>query len=270
MKMAAERDFGSIKLVRVMDVLGLTEGLEVTKDLYMDTLAEARRQLDAQFSDADREIRQMIKDDKDTLRTYCGFIRFLETDLRHSPVAAHVKGGNEYRRVAKKVAMGMMARAEAFTKIILAKRGDYVRLSVHPSSGAVKLSIPLVPQRGEDGWPRTPWHCSIAVGVDGSYRTVHATDVRKSHNLIYRHGQPYCFREKSPLYDWEDDVVEFEHLYPQGLVVRPKPGLAASPLLDHTHMAKLHQLAALQSPIRVEGFADGMDTIFKAGGDGEC
>jgi pyoverdine/dityrosine biosynthesis protein Dit1 len=95
-----------------------------------------------------------MKEDEDTMLTYCGFIRFLRTDLRHSSVAAHVKGSNEYRRVTKDVAMGMMTRAESFTKIILAKRGNYVRLSVHPSSGAVKLSIPLVPQRGENGWPR--------------------------------------------------------------------------------------------------------------------
>ena len=142
----------------------------MTKELYMSTVTEARKQLEAQFGDAYRDVRKLMKDDEDTMLTYCGFIRFLRTDLRYSTVAAHAKTSGDYRRVTKEVAMGMMMRAESFTKIILAHRGDYVRLSVHPSSGAVKLSIPLVPQRDEDGWPRTPWHCAIAVGVDGSYK----------------------------------------------------------------------------------------------------
>lgn len=258
MKMAAEKGFHTIKITRVMDVLGLTEGQEMTKELYMSTVAEARKQLEAQFGDAYRDVRKLMKDDEDTMLTYCGFIRFLRTDLRYSTVAAHAKTSGDYRRVTKEVAMGMMMRAESFTKIILANRGDYVRLSVHPSSGAVKLSIPLVPQRGEDGWPRTPWHCAITVGVDGSYKTVHAQDLQNSHHLIYRNGRPYFFREKSPLYDWEEDVVEFEHLYPQGLLARAK---GEKPVLTGENLERLRELARVQGSVRVEGFGNFEDGV---------
>lgn len=256
MKMAADKGFHTIKITRVMDVLGLTEGQEMTKELYMSTVAEARKQLEAQFGDANKDVRKMMKEDEDTMLTYCGFIRFLRTDLRYSTVSAHAKTSNDYRRVTKEVAMGMMTRAESFTKVILANRGNYVRLSCHPSSGAVKLSIPLVPQRGEDGWPRTPWHCSIVVGVDGSYKTVHAQDAKSSHNLVHRGGRPYFFREKSPLYDWEEDIVEFEHLYPQGLIAKAKPSLAAKPVISEANLACLRGLAALQGDVKIEGFAN--------------
>ena len=265
MRMAASKGFHSIKITRVMDVLGLVdESQEMTKELYMSTVTEARKQLEAQFGDAYRDVRKLMKDDEDTMLTYCGFIRFLRTDLRYSTVAAHAKTSGDYRRVTKEVAMGMMMRAESFTKIILAHRGDYVRLSVHPSSGAVKLSIPLVPQRGEDGWPRTPWHCAIAVGVGGAYKTVHAQDLQSSHNLIYRDGRPYFFREKSPLYDWEEDVVEFEHLYPQGLVARAKVGVVGGekPVLKQKNLGRLRSLAKIQGgEVRVEGFAGVEDGV---------
>jgi hypothetical protein len=260
MKMAADRGFHTIKILRVMDILGLTTGQTMTKELYLSTVTEARHQLSLQFANASADVRKLIKEDPDTMMTYCGFILFLRTDLKHSSVAAHVKNSNDYRRVTKEVAMGMMIRAESFTKIILAHLDAYVRLSVHPSSGAVKLSIPLVPQRGGGGdgarsWPRTPWHCSIAVGVDGSYQTVHAKDVRATHRLVERDGRPYFFRERSPLYDWEDDVVEFEHLYPQGMVVRPKErGSGRALMLSDVQLGRLRSLAARQGGVRVEGF----------------
>lgn len=254
--MVAERGFTSVKLIRVMDILGLTtEGADMTKETYMATVGEARRALDGQFGDdAYRKTRVLMKDDEDTMRTYTGFIRFLRTDLRFSPILPREIGRNEYVRITKQVAMKMMSRAEAFTKIHTKLRDDYVRLSVHPSSGAVKLSIPLVPQNGEDSWPRTPWHCAIAVGVNGSYKTVHAIDATASYNLIHRHGRPYFFRERSPLYDWGEDIVEFEHLYPLGLIARPKPGLIPPPRLSQANLNNLRALAGLQSPVYVYGF----------------
>lgn len=102
----------------------------------------------------------------------------------------------------------------------------------------------------------TPWHSSIAVGVNGSFRTVHAEEVRETHDLVLRHGQPYHFREKSDLYDFGETKVQFEHLYPCGLIIRPAGELTAKPSLRDVDINKLRKLAELQSPIVLRGFAE--------------
>ncbi|TDZ17109.1 Spore wall maturation protein DIT1 [Colletotrichum orbiculare MAFF 240422] len=255
MKMAAEKGYRGIKLLRVMDFLGMTDGkTAMTREQYMSQVGEARRQLESQFGNALDEVRRMIDTDNDTLMTYRGFIRFLEVDLRNSPVAAHATSGHKYRRVVKEVAMKMMMRAESFTKIILATCPDYVRLSIHPSSGAVKLSMPLLVERHNPaGFPRTPWHSCIAVSVDGGYRSLHARDVRDTHDLVVRDGRPWCFRERSELFELGEGV-EVEHLYPRGVEVRPKmAGERVS--LGAEAKEKLAKLAKLQ-PVRAVGFVD--------------
>ena len=82
MKLAADKGFHHIKLVRVMDLLGMTVGKEMLKDLYMETITACREELGRQFGKPDEAVREMIQSDPDTLMTYRGFIRFLETDLR--------------------------------------------------------------------------------------------------------------------------------------------------------------------------------------------
>ncbi|KAK2027389.1 pyoverdine/dityrosine biosynthesis protein [Colletotrichum zoysiae] len=259
MDMAAKKGYTGIKLLRVMDFLGLTKEDEpLTKERYMELVDESRATLEAQFGDPDKDVRAMIDTDNDTLMTYRGFIRFLETDLRNSPVAAHATSGHKYRKIVKEVAMKMMMRAESFTKIILATCPDHVRLSIHPSSGAVKLSMPLlVEKHNPDGFPRTPWHSSIAVSLDGGYRSLHAKDVRDTHDLVMKDGRPWCFREKSELFDLGEDV-EIEHLYPTGIEVRPRENHEGDVKLDVAVREKLVRLARLQ-PVRVIGFENAFE-----------
>lgn len=124
----------------------------------------------------------------------------------------------------------------------------------------MKLSIPLIPQKN-GVFPKTPWHCTIAVGLDGSYRTVHAKDVRETHNLMYHNGQPYYYREKSELWDWEDDEVVFEPQYPSGMLVRARTSAEGIKVLTPDQLNKLQQLAQLQGPIKVVGFANLADAV---------
>ena len=105
----------------------------------------------------------------------------------------------------------------------------------------------------------SPWHASIAVGIDGSFRTVHAADVRETHDLVYKNGRPYHFRERSPLYDFGETKVEFEHLYPCGLVIRPAQGSQAKTSFRDVDMKKLRGLAETQSPVVLRGFAETTD-----------
>lgn len=102
----------------------------------------------------------------------------------------------------------------------------------------------------------TPWHSAIVVGIDGSFRTVHAADVRDTHDLIFKNGLPHHFREKSDLWDLANIKVDFEHLYPCGLVIRPAPELTVQPSIREVDGAKFRKLAEANSPVILRGFAE--------------
>jgi hypothetical protein len=83
MKIVVERGFSdNIKILRVMDILGLSKGQMMTKELYLTLVNQSRIILLQRYARTEAEVRCMIKSDNDTLSTYCGFIRFLEEDLR--------------------------------------------------------------------------------------------------------------------------------------------------------------------------------------------
>ncbi|RDL33854.1 Uncharacterized protein BP5553_08222 [Venustampulla echinocandica] len=262
MSILSSKGFSGIKMLRVMDILDLVKEEKMTKELYLSLVETCRLKLFQGYAQMEEEVRDMIKTDPDTLMTYCGFIRFLETDLRYSPVAKNTLSGQQYRKCVKRVALGMMIRAESFTKLIQDRCPGFVRLSIHPSSGAVKLSIPLIIQKSNE-FPRTPWHCAIAVGIDGSYQTIHAKNARQTHNLIEVDGLPHYYREKSGLWDWEDDNAVFEPQYPNGMLVRPlRQTKGDSQFLQVHHILKLRKLASIyQGPIKVIGFANSMQVF---------
>lgn len=88
--------------------------------------------------------------------------------------------------------------------------------------------------------------------------------MRDTHNLIYHNKQPYYYREKSDLWDWDDDRVVFEPQYPQGLLVRPRAGAEEHLSLTAEQLDKLGQLAQLQSPVTVVDFVNAADAVFTA------
>jgi hypothetical protein len=119
----------------------------------------------------------------------------------------------------------------------------------------VKLSVPLIIQ-GSGEFNRTPWHSSLAVGLDGGYGTVHSKSVRETHKLIYKDGRPYYFREKSELWDWEDEEVVFEPQYPNRMIVRPIIGLTGQKVLTAQQTGLLQKLKAVHlGPVVMTGFA---------------
>lgn len=96
----------------------------------------------------------------------------------------------------------------------------------------------------------TPWHCAVAVDVYGNFKTAHAGDLRKTHDLVYKNGKPYFFRERSPLYQW-DAKVEFEHLYGGGLIIHNAGGPdQTEQSLSAADQAKLDALSQLQNITR--------------------
>ncbi|KAH7392178.1 hypothetical protein DE146DRAFT_723272 [Phaeosphaeria sp. MPI-PUGE-AT-0046c] len=108
----------------------------------------------------------------------------------------------------------------------------------------------------------SPWNSCTAVELDGSYRCASANELRnnEAYELIYgTGGAPSHYRAKSDMWDWKADGidVDFEHLYPTGIIVRPKglsPAEAQSMLM--LPMKKVRSMSQHFSPIVLRGFKD--------------
>lgn len=149
----------------------------------------------------------------------------------------------------------MLISTKSFTELLRAKCPNHVRLSVHPSSGAVKLSVPLIRQR-DGAFARTPWHSVCALSVSGDYYMGHAKDLKDTHNLVHHNGRPYYYREKSELWDWECDDVAFEPRYPNELHIYPLHG-DGDRTLSETEMGKIRGLSKVfEGVLEVRGFGN--------------
>ncbi|RHZ57242.1 isocyanide synthase xanB [Aspergillus thermomutatus] len=264
-RMAVEKELRHVKFIRLFELLEhpwipLTSA-EQAKSYYLAHAQCLRRELMYRFEDRSFDADAAIRNDNDTCLTYRGYIKFLTKDLAPQMDMQYTSKKARAAHVAQ-IARSMIVRGKMFAAAIKANRGDYVRLSIHESNGARKLSISLVPQaRGALGY--TPWHSSIAVGADGTYRTVHAEDVRETHDLVYKNGQPYYFREKSKLFDWVEDGlrVKFEHLYPCGLIIQPSDidDSRPPPSIRDLPMHKVRQISNVLSPVVLRGFRETLE-----------
>lgn len=270
-RMAVEKGLHHVKFIRLFELLDhpwfKTNSPEAAKAFYISHACCLRRELMFIFGDPTFNADEAIKTDNDTCLTYRGYIKFLTKDLaHHEEVSAHKSKRARNAHIGQ-TARQMIIRGKAFAAAIRANRKDYVRLSIHESAGEKKLSVSLIPQaRGALGF--TPWHASVAVGIDGVYRTTHAEDVRDTHDLIYKNGQPYYFREKSEIFDWSSDglSVEFEHLYPCGVIIRPVEG---HPSIRDIPMHKVRRISNGMSPVILRGFEETLEEelYVKAGHD---
>ncbi|KAF4635648.1 hypothetical protein G7Y89_g2448 [Cudoniella acicularis] len=274
-QMAREKKHANIKFMRLSDLLdgdishhnpialihsAHFKNSEHDRATYLTHASCQRRELVARFTPFGFDAKKAIKDNKDTCLTYRGYLRFLKKDLQNmeelklgqdgSPLSA-----NKHAKVIEAIAQAMISRGAAFAAAIQKTHGDYVRLSIHPTTAVTKFPVQLIAQKSGN-FGQTPWHSSIAVGLDGSFTTGHSEDFHSTHDLIYRDGRPYYFREKSELYNWGDLKVEFEHLYPCGLVIRPTNG---HPSVRDVPMKKIQQLSIDMSPIVLRGFSETLD-----------
>ncbi|KAI9372304.1 Clavaminate synthase-like protein [Aspergillus egyptiacus] len=252
-QIAVDQGLHQLRFIRLADLLGHPGS---TKQFYLDHASCLRRELAARFQDPSFDPREAIKTDMDLLLTYRGYLRFLTKDLVHRQTEGMSKRAKESQ--ISETARCMLSRGQIYASALKAQRGDYVRLSIHESTAARKLSVALIPQ-GKDEIGYTPWHSCVVVGLDGSYRTTHVDQVRDTHELVYKAGRPYCYRERSELWDWTSDglTVQFEHLYPCGLIIRPSAtdDHPMQPSIQHIPMRKLRELAHTFSPIICRGFA---------------
>ncbi|KAJ5543103.1 hypothetical protein N7461_009106 [Penicillium sp. DV-2018c] len=216
-KIVVEKGYACIQFCRIMNLLGLYAGADISKSEYVKLCDLSRTELHRRYGQAGFDVNQFLKTSEDHLRTYNGYTKFLKVDLKFSPVTKGYHTPKQYNKRIKTIAKKMIVRGVEFANLIRQIYPDSLRLSIHPSSGQTKLSCPLIPQR--DSFSMSPWHCSVAVTADGTFITAHKASHREKYDLIEKDGQAYFFRERSPLFDW-DVPVQFSHNYRRNLEVR--------------------------------------------------
>lgn len=74
--------------------------------------------------------------------------------------------------------------------------------------------------------------------------------------LVKRNGQPWCYQEKSNLYDWGTVNVSFEHVYPAGIIIKSNDTGVS---ITHVDMSKVRKLSENNSPVILRGFSETTD-----------
>ncbi|KAH0365162.1 hypothetical protein KCU65_g6341, partial [Aureobasidium melanogenum] len=189
-----EKKLDNIRFRPCMSVLGFICDDDLTEKVFLDTAQRCREELEARFAPTEQHLTDLIKSDKDTMLTYCGMVKFLQSEMETSATLKGL-GSSAKIRVYEKTAKMMMRRSEALTGAIRALFPHHVRLSMHPSSGAFKLSIALIPA-ADGGFQKSHWHSCIAMGLNGQPTCVHSEEVRDTHDLILRDERPYYFQER--------------------------------------------------------------------------
>ncbi|KAF5024489.1 hypothetical protein F66182_3429 [Fusarium sp. NRRL 66182] len=251
--MAAEKGLHNISFARLRDLVDIDLPRDLDEMTYVANASNFRRALLNTFSKPGwswDEVRQL----DDQCMTYCGYIKFLQTDLETVYPVGESRTKSKYKRGIEYIAKQMMARGDAFANAVRQKYTDHIRLSIHPSTDAVKISISTLPT---DNLYTTPWHCSVAFTLDGTIRTGMRSefDSDETLELVHDNGRPSYYREKSPLLSWAEDKggIVVDPIYPAGLCIRPANGAGAL-TLDDIDTKKVRQLAELVSPVVLKGF----------------
>ena len=80
--MAKEKGLEHLQFVRVANLLGLTDNLDLTKDEYLNILPQAREQLMARYLPEGFDVKEAIQNDGDINLTFNNYVNFLSKDLK--------------------------------------------------------------------------------------------------------------------------------------------------------------------------------------------
>ncbi|EQK99744.1 Pyoverdine biosynthesis [Ophiocordyceps sinensis CO18] len=251
--MAADRGFDKIAFSRLRHLVELSLPESLDEMTYVANASNFRRALLNDFGSADWEWKE-VSQNEDVCLTYRGYIKFLETDLKDVYPISEGRSKKKYKRGIEYIAKQMLARGDAFARAVREKYKNHVRLSIHASTGATKLSISLLPTTT---MYTTPWHCAVAIKIDGTVVTGMRSefDADEAMELVYEHGRPSYFREKSPLFSWAEHKggVACEPIYPGGWLLRPARGPGAL-TMDDVDADKVRALSERNSPVVMRGF----------------
>lgn len=73
-QMAVTKGFNRLKFLRMMDLIGLHDSPDMTKEQYLATVGMSRKTLAEKYGDPDFNARQAILKDPDMDLTYCGLV----------------------------------------------------------------------------------------------------------------------------------------------------------------------------------------------------
>jgi alpha-ketoglutarate-dependent taurine dioxygenase len=162
------------------------------------------------------------------------------------------------------LAAALHTRGNAYASAIESNKAEFVHLSSHDfgaARGTNPLTISLLPQNISSK-PAAPWHSTILVHSDGSYRASTAGELRNDQTceLIYdATGMPSHYCTKNEIWDWKADGLDvtFEHLYPTGTIIRPRfSHTESAPSIQTLPMRKVRLLSQRFSPIVLRGFTE--------------
>ncbi|KAG0156495.1 hypothetical protein PDIDSM_3674 [Penicillium digitatum] len=228
---AQEKHFSSIQFTRLTNLLGLGDGEKISKADYLRLVPSCRETLMSPlYFDPRFDIDHELKTNPDTKTTYESYFSRISEDLKWAKGFDPLVAADTalYAAEVSKMAKTMINRLIAYEAVINATLGKHIRLSIHPSLGRNKISIPLLRQGDLFG------------------------EFRKLYEVVLRHGRPHYFRERSSMYEWEAEV-EFQHEY-GGLAVK-NPLQRVQTLGRNDRLKLAHLIVQYQTKaVRVEGF----------------
>jgi alpha-ketoglutarate-dependent taurine dioxygenase len=129
-----------------------------------------------------------------------------------------------------------------------------IRLSIHESNNVGKITLDLFPPSTNPDF-LTPWHGAVAVLADASVRIIDASavDMAKFEVITNHAGRPWLLREKSDLFDWGGMELDFEPLFPCGMLIRARAGCGPYKF-ENVNMSRVRQLALSTAPLLLRGF----------------
>ncbi|KAI8933828.1 hypothetical protein NX059_009530 [Plenodomus lindquistii] len=223
-QLAHDNNLCNLSFLRLWDLLAY-EGDFQSKEVYLAHASNIRHELKARFGDPRFEADMANTSTSDMQMTHTKYLEFLGQDLAFNEKHLALSPDQQASNIAD-TAKEMMGRWKAFSTALASVSTPYVRLSIHDSGGKDKLSMAVIPQQEKGSLGATPWHSTLLIEEDGSMRTMQRHKVDEDvYELIYRHGQPYCFCAKP-----EGKVrldASFEELYPTGLTIRERKAVAA-------------------------------------------
>ncbi|TDZ36449.1 Spore wall maturation protein DIT1 [Colletotrichum trifolii] len=192
--MSAEKGFTHIAFSRLKDLMDYPMPDPLDEIRYIANATNFRRHLLNAYGDDNLDIDHEIATNPDTLMTYCGYCRFLESDLRHIFPTGENLTRNGYKRDVKFLAKQMLIRGYAFAGAVKATFPHHLRLSIHQSTGEHKISMSLLDTK--TGFT-TPWHCSVALMADGEWTSAPMGDFKNDSRLVVieQDGRPSYFQE---------------------------------------------------------------------------
>ena len=256
-RIAESRGLEHLRFTDIFELIG-NEPSPTTAEEYSYCIGQLKERLFASFRPSGYNFDENIKQDKNALSTYRGYIKFLESDLA-TFFSESGMSKSAIKKYSSKVARGMIERGKAFSTLVDSKSPVHVRLSIHASDNTRKLSVTLLPHERYSSFPVTPWHNTPYLDVTN----VSLNLGRKPINGDVKYkvckdelGLEFLAADV-PMYDVVgtheatavDQQVQLEPLYPCGLKVQ----VPQETPLTHFSISSVIELAKLHSPVMIEG-----------------